>query len=153
MPDFHVTGPFEMSSVWKVEGVGGSLLVVKSCLQFGLRFMAVSATLFPLLPGGFCIPLYIPYILTDEWKLGKGLCKLWLVVDYLVCTASGFNIVLISFDRFISVTRAVRNVAFHGASDYLQPGASSQNSRATCVNSRQVTQKATHSAGQPTDCN
>ncbi|NWI57672.1 HRH3 protein, partial [Calyptomena viridis] len=57
--------------------------------------------------GGFCIPLYIPYVLTGEWRLGRGLCKLWLVVDYLVCTASVFNIVLISFDRFICVTRAV----------------------------------------------
>lgn len=36
------------------------------------------------------------------------MCKLWLVVDYLVCTASVFNIVLISFDRFLCVTRAVR---------------------------------------------
>ncbi|XP_071423230.1 histamine H3 receptor-like isoform X1 [Pithys albifrons albifrons] len=62
----------------------------------------------PALPaGGFCIPLYIPYVLTGEWRLGRGLCKLWLVVDYLVCTASVFNIVLISFDRFICVTRAV----------------------------------------------
>ncbi|EMP35913.1 Histamine H3 receptor [Chelonia mydas] len=64
------------------------------------NFMEVGA-------GGFCIPLYIPYVLTGEWKFGKGLCKLWLVVDYLVCTASVFNIVLISFDRFISVTKAV----------------------------------------------
>lgn len=47
-------------------------------------------------------------MLTGEWRLGRGLCKLWLVVDYLVCTASVFNIVLISFDRFISVTKAVR---------------------------------------------
>uniref|UniRef100_A0A7M4E7J9 Histamine H3 receptor n=1 Tax=Crocodylus porosus TaxID=8502 RepID=A0A7M4E7J9_CROPO len=57
--------------------------------------------------GGFCIPLYIPYVLTGRWLLGRGWCKLWLVVDYLVCTASVFNIVLISFDRFVSVTRAV----------------------------------------------
>lgn len=58
--------------------------------------------------GSFCIPLYIPYVLTGEWRLGRGLCKLWLVVDYLVCAASVFNIVLISFNRFISVTKAVR---------------------------------------------
>ncbi|XP_019360829.1 PREDICTED: histamine H3 receptor-like [Gavialis gangeticus] len=57
--------------------------------------------------GGFCIPLYIPYVLTGRWLLGRGWCKMWLVVDYLVCTASVFNIVLISFDRFVSVTRAV----------------------------------------------
>ena len=59
------------------------------------------------LPGAFCIPVYIPYNLTGRWMLGKGLCKVWLVVDYLLCTASVYNIVLISYDRFLSVTRAV----------------------------------------------
>lgn len=60
-----------------------------------------------LFPGAFCIPVYMPYILTGRWMLGRGLCKLWLVMDYLLCTASVFNIVLISYDRFLSVTRAV----------------------------------------------
>lgn len=60
-----------------------------------------------LFPGAFCIPVYIPYVLTGRWMLGRGLCKLWLVMDYLLCTASVFNIVLISYDRFLSVTRAV----------------------------------------------
>lgn len=58
-------------------------------------------------PGAFCIPVYIPYNLTGRWMLGKGLCKVWLVMDYLLCSASVFNIVLISYDRFLSVTRAV----------------------------------------------
>ncbi len=57
--------------------------------------------------GAFCIPIYIPYILTGRWTLGRGLCKLWLVMDYLLCSASVFNIVLISYDRFLSVTKAV----------------------------------------------
>lgn len=57
--------------------------------------------------GVFCIPLYIPYALTGTWHFGRGLCKLWLVMDYLLCTASVFNIVLISYDRFLSVTKAV----------------------------------------------
>lgn len=77
----------------------------------GARDRCAPAALSSLSAGGFCIPLYIPYVLTGEWKFGKGLCKLWLVVDYLVCTASVFNIVLISFDRFISVTKAVRDRA------------------------------------------
>ncbi|NWI91418.1 HRH3 protein, partial [Pitta sordida] len=71
------------------------------------NFFFLNLAVADLLVGGFCIPLYIPYVLTGEWRLGRGLCKLWLVVDYLVCTASVFNIVLISFDRFICVTRAV----------------------------------------------
>ncbi|XP_014792377.1 PREDICTED: histamine H3 receptor-like [Calidris pugnax] len=57
--------------------------------------------------GAFCIPLYIPYCLTGKWLLGRGICKLWLALDYLLCTASVFNIVLISYDRFLSVTKAV----------------------------------------------
>ncbi|KAM6948732.1 histamine H3 receptor-like [Aplochiton taeniatus] len=59
------------------------------------------------LVGAFCIPVYMPYILTGRWMLGRGLCKLWLVMDYLLCSASVFNIVIISYDRFLSVTRAV----------------------------------------------
>ncbi|NWT50621.1 HRH3 protein, partial [Erythrocercus mccallii] len=64
--------------------------------------------------GMFCMPLYIPYALTGRWHLGRSLCKLWLVMDYLVCTASGFNIVLISYDRFLSVTKAVSYRAQQG---------------------------------------
>ncbi|KAJ8340135.1 hypothetical protein SKAU_G00347680 [Synaphobranchus kaupii] len=55
----------------------------------------------------FFLNLAIADFLVGEWRLGRGLCKLWLVVDYMLCTASVFNIVLISFDRFLCVTRAV----------------------------------------------
>ncbi|NXC88790.1 HRH3 protein, partial [Cercotrichas coryphoeus] len=64
--------------------------------------------------GVFCMPLYIPYSLTGKWHLGRGTCKLWLVMDYLLCTASVFNIVLISYDRFLSVTKAVSYRAQQG---------------------------------------
>lgn len=63
--------------------------------------------------GAFCIPLYVPYVLTGRWTFGRGLCKLWLVVDYLLCASSVFNIVLISYDRFLSVTRAVSSECGH----------------------------------------
>ncbi|KFP80903.1 Histamine H3 receptor, partial [Apaloderma vittatum] len=64
--------------------------------------------------GAFCMPLYIPYSLTGKWYLGRGVCKLWLAMDYLLCTASVFNIVLISYDRFLSVTKAVSYRAQQG---------------------------------------
>ncbi|NXF94655.1 HRH4 protein, partial [Eubucco bourcierii] len=65
--------------------------------------------------GVFCMPLYIPYSLTGKWHLGRDICKLWLALDYLLCTASVFNIVLISYDRFLSVTKAVSYRAQQGA--------------------------------------
>ncbi|KAM8966896.1 histamine H4 receptor [Pelodytes ibericus] len=57
--------------------------------------------------GAVAIPLYVPYLLTGKWMLGRFLCKLWLIVDYTMCTASAFNVVLISYDRFLAVTMAV----------------------------------------------
>lgn len=75
--------------------------------------------------GAFCIPVYIPYSLTGRWMLGKGLCKVWLVVDYLLCSASVFNIVLISYDRFLSVTRAVSTNCAHTSNTPLWTGVQS----------------------------
>ncbi|NWV18012.1 HRH3 protein, partial [Origma solitaria] len=98
--------------------LGNALVILAFVVDRSLRtqgnFFFLNLAVADLLVGGFCIPLYIPYALTGEWRLGRGLCKLWLVVDYLVCTASVFNIVLISFDRFICVTRAVSYRAQQG---------------------------------------
>uniref|UniRef100_A0A8C8LPA3 G-protein coupled receptors family 1 profile domain-containing protein n=1 Tax=Oncorhynchus tshawytscha TaxID=74940 RepID=A0A8C8LPA3_ONCTS len=91
--------------------LGNALVILAFAVEKSLRtqgnFFFLNLAIADLLVGGFCIPAYIPYVITGEWKLGRGLCKIWLVVDYTLCTASVFNIVLISFDRFISVTRAV----------------------------------------------
>ncbi|OPJ86463.1 hypothetical protein AV530_016348 [Patagioenas fasciata monilis] len=99
-----------MALLGLVTVLGNALVILAFAVERSLRtqgnFFFLNLAIADLLVGGFCIPLYIPYVLTGEWRLGRGLCKLWLVVDYLVCTASVFNIVLISLDRFISVTRA-----------------------------------------------
>ncbi|KFQ37385.1 Histamine H3 receptor, partial [Mesitornis unicolor] len=80
--------------------LGNALVILAFVVDRSLRtqgnFFFLNLAIADLLVGGFCIPLYIPYVLTGEWRL-----------HYLVCTASVFNIVLISFDRFICVTKAV----------------------------------------------
>uniref|UniRef100_F7B949 Zinc finger protein 703 n=1 Tax=Xenopus tropicalis TaxID=8364 RepID=F7B949_XENTR len=48
---------------------------------------------------GKCFPLF--------WMFGAAVCKLWMTVDYTISSASAFNIVLISYDRYLSVTKAV----------------------------------------------
>ncbi|KAM6058123.1 LOW QUALITY PROTEIN: histamine H3 receptor-like [Chlamydotis macqueenii] len=100
--------------------LGNALAVLAFVVDRSLRtqgnFFFLILAVADLLVGGFCIPLYILCVLTGEWRLGRGLCKLWLVADYLVCTASVFSIVLISFDRFTSVTKAVSYRAQKGMS-------------------------------------
>ena len=40
-----------------------------------------------------------------EWRLGRVVCDAWLSVDYLASNASVYNLVVISVDRYFSVTR------------------------------------------------
>ncbi|XP_061895470.1 histamine H3 receptor [Entelurus aequoreus] len=91
---------------------GNALVIMAFIVDKSLRtqsnYFFLNLAISDFLVGAFCIPVYIPYNLTGRWMLGKGLCKVWLVMDYLLCTASVFNIVLISYDRFLSVTRAVK---------------------------------------------
>ncbi|KAJ8278071.1 hypothetical protein GJAV_G00083500 [Gymnothorax javanicus] len=98
--------------------VGNALVIFAFIVDKSLRnqsnYFFLNLAISDFLVGAFCIPVYIPYILTGRWMLGRGLCKLWLVIDYLLCTASVFNIVLISYDRFLSVTRAVTYRAQQG---------------------------------------
>uniref|UniRef100_A0A8C8AVM6 Histamine H3 receptor n=1 Tax=Otus sunia TaxID=257818 RepID=A0A8C8AVM6_9STRI len=86
------------------------MLCTSPCLRTQNNFFLLNLAISDFLVGAFCIPLYVPYVLTGRWIFGRSLCKLWLVVDYLLCTSSVFNIVLISYDRFLSVTRAVSPV-------------------------------------------
>lgn len=88
--------------------------VADSSLRTQNNFFLLNLAISDFLVGAFCIPLYVPYVLTGRWIFGRSLCKLWLVVDYLLCTSSVFNIVLISYDRFLSVTRAVSYRAQQG---------------------------------------
>ncbi|XP_065525420.1 histamine H3 receptor-like [Lathamus discolor] len=98
--------------------LGNALVILAFIMDRNLRhrsnyyFLNLAVSDFAV--GVFCIPLYIPYALTGTWHLGRGLCKTWLVMDYLLCSASVFNIVLISYDRFLSVTKAVSYRAQQG---------------------------------------
>ncbi|KAK5860008.1 hypothetical protein PBY51_021518 [Eleginops maclovinus] len=98
--------------------LGNALVIfafkVDKSLRTQCNYYFLNLAISDFLVGAFCIPVYMPYILTGRWTLGRGLCKLWLVMDYLLCSASVFNIVLISYDRFLSVTRAVSYRARQG---------------------------------------
>ncbi|KAK5889080.1 hypothetical protein CesoFtcFv8_015112 [Champsocephalus esox] len=98
--------------------LGNALVIfafkVDKSLRTQCNYYFLNLAISDFLVGAFCIPVYMPYILTGKWTLGRGLCKLWLVMDYLLCSASVFNIVLISYDRFLSVTRAVNYRARQG---------------------------------------
>ncbi|OCT76736.1 histamine H3 receptor [Xenopus laevis] len=71
------------------------------------NFFLLNLSICDFLVGAISISMYIPYKFMGKWMLGKFLCKLWITVDYTATTASAYNVVLISYDRFLSVNKAV----------------------------------------------
>ena len=57
------------------------------------------------------IPLYAHKLVLGEWHLGYILCKLWLVFDYVVGSASTLCIVVISYDRYQMVSKGLNYIS------------------------------------------
>ncbi|XP_005372781.1 PREDICTED: histamine H4 receptor isoform X3 [Chinchilla lanigera] len=89
--------------------LGNAMVILAFIVDRNLRhrsnYFFLNLAIADFFVGAISIPLYIPSSLTD-WTLGKKTCIFWLLTDYLLCTASVYNIVLISYDRYQSVSDA-----------------------------------------------
>ncbi|XP_043921739.1 histamine H3 receptor-like [Protopterus annectens] len=85
--------------------------VVDEKLRTQSNLYLLSLALCDFWVGVVSVPFYIPYMKYGTWMLGKALCKFWMIVDYTACVASVFNIVVISYDRYHSVTNPVAHRA------------------------------------------
>ncbi|OCT76729.1 hypothetical protein XELAEV_18031930mg [Xenopus laevis] len=91
--------------------LGNSIVMLAFFMDKGLRnqsnFFLLNLAICDFFVGAITIPVYMPYMFTGKWMLGGFLCKMWLTVDYTTSTASAYSVALISYDRFLSVTKAV----------------------------------------------
>ncbi|XP_070556152.1 histamine H3 receptor-like [Ptychodera flava] len=91
---------------------GNVLVIIAFSREKKLRtwsnFYILNLSIADLFVGSFSIPLCVPYVLLGKWVLGDVLCKFWVFVDYTLCCSSLFSVVLITFDRYCSVTRAIK---------------------------------------------
>ncbi|OCT76731.1 histamine H3 receptor-like [Xenopus laevis] len=91
--------------------LGNSVVILAFIVDRRLRtrsnFFLLNLSICDFLVGAASISMYIPYKVTGKWMIGMYLCKLWITIDYTITTASAYSVVLISYDRFLSVNEAV----------------------------------------------
>ncbi|KAI5942568.1 Histamine H4 receptor [Manis javanica] len=112
----RITLAFFMSLLAFAIMLGNAMVILAFLVDKSLRhrsnYFFLNLAISDFFVGAISIPLYIPYRMFD-WNFGNKTCVFWLIIDYLLCTTSVYNIVLISYDRYQSVSNAVYYRARH----------------------------------------
>nr|XP_045379004.1 muscarinic acetylcholine receptor M3 [Camelus bactrianus] len=121
-PDGTAGDPLGGHTIWQVVFIAfltgvlalvtiiGNILVIVSFkvnkqLKTVNNYFLLSLACADLIIGVISMNLFTTYIIMNRWALGNLACDLWLSIDYVASNASVMNLLVISFDRYFSITR------------------------------------------------
>ncbi|XP_034408183.1 muscarinic acetylcholine receptor M3 [Cyclopterus lumpus] len=89
--------------------IGNILVVVSFKVNRQLKtvnnYFLLSLAVADLIIGVISMNLYTAYLVMGYWAMGNWACDMWLTIDYVASNASVMNLLVISFDRYFSITR------------------------------------------------
>ncbi|XP_028325332.1 muscarinic acetylcholine receptor M3 isoform X2 [Gouania willdenowi] len=99
-----------LTSMLSLVTIIGNILVVVSFkvnrqLKTVNNYFLLSLAVADLIIGVISMNLYTAYLVMGSWAMGNWACDLWLAIDYVASNASVMNLLVISFDRYFSITR------------------------------------------------
>ncbi|XP_024893956.1 muscarinic acetylcholine receptor M2-like, partial [Temnothorax curvispinosus] len=80
-------------------------IMIDKKLQKFSNYFVFSLAIADFAVGLISMPVFTLYKVLGYWPLGPRVCDTWLSLDYLLSNASVLNILIISMDRYVSVTR------------------------------------------------
>ncbi|KAI1704864.1 7 transmembrane receptor (rhodopsin family) domain-containing protein [Ditylenchus destructor] len=84
------------------------ILISQKSLHTSTNFIVLSLTLSDFLLGIVILPFSILQEYSSSWMFGSTWCKLWLALDVFFSTASIYNLLAISFDRYMAVRQPIK---------------------------------------------
>ncbi|XP_028969126.1 dopamine D2-like receptor [Galendromus occidentalis] len=96
-----------------VLAVFGNILIIlavykEKTLKSATNYFIVSLAFADLLVAAVVMPFAVYVLVNVRWELSETLCDLYIAIDVTCSTASIFNLVAISIDRFIAVTQPIK---------------------------------------------
>lgn len=99
-----VTGMLSLVTI-----IGNILVVVSFKVNRQLKtvnnYFLLSLAVADLIIGVISMNVYTAFLVMGHWAMGNWACDLWLALDYVASNASVMNLLVISFDRYFSITR------------------------------------------------
>ena len=86
------------------------LVVIDRKLRKLSNYYIISLATADCIVGALVMPCMASYTVLGYWALGGIICDLWIVFDFMCCTASMLSLCMISLDRYWAITQPLKHM-------------------------------------------